>query len=121
MALRSERSGELRLFGPEDPGEAGSEPERLLEAALSFAEQMGFLFDDDEVETRGEVGPREAARIWRRFAGMTEPATPRRGPEPPTGETFRPSSVSLTKFRQRIGESGPGRAADVRLQLLGRF
>jgi hypothetical protein len=115
VALRSERSGELRLFGPEGTGHAGAGPEPLLEAALSFAEQMGFLFDDDEVETRGESGPREAARIWRRFAGLADP-----GPEPPAGEGLPLPAVSLTKFRQRIGESGAARVADARLQLLGR-
>ena len=38
-----------------------------MEAALSFAESMGFLFDDEEVEIRGAGGPRMAAKIWRRF------------------------------------------------------
>ena len=117
VALRSERNGEPRLFGPEDAGEAEPDPERLLDAALSFAEQMGFLFDDDEVETRGEAGPREAARIWRRFAGLADP-----GPqEAPAGEGLPPPAVSLTKFRQRIADTSAGRVADARVQLLGRF
>jgi len=38
-----------------------------MEAALSFAESMGFLFDDEEVEIRGTDGPRLAAKIWKRF------------------------------------------------------
>lgn len=118
VALRSERNGEARLFGPENAGEAGSDPERLLDAALSFAEGMGFLFDDDEVETRGEAGPREAARIWRRFAGLAD-AGP--APEPEAGGGLPPPAVALTKFRQRIAETGAARAAVARVQLLGRF
>ncbi len=72
IGVRSERSGE-RLFYCEDENSSAT-PELLLDAALSFAESMGFLFDDDEVETRGDAGPREAAAIWREFAGLTEPA-----------------------------------------------
>jgi hypothetical protein len=119
VALRSERGGELRLFAPEDPPGPGADPEDLLDAALSFAERMGFLFDDDEVETRGEAGPREAAGIWLRFAGLAEPAGS--GPAPPASAADPGPALPLTKFRQRIGEAGAARPADARVLLLGRF
>ncbi len=119
VALRSERGGELLLFAPQDPAEAGSDPERLLDAALSFAERMGFLFDDDEVETRGEAGPCEAARIWRRFAGLPEPAGS--APAPPQVSPGSPPALALTKFRQRLGDAAAARLPEARILLLGRF
>ncbi len=119
VALRSERGGELLLFAPQDPLEAGSDPERLLDAALSFAERMGFLFDDDEVETRGEAGPREAARIWRRFAGLSEPSGS--GAAPAEAAPGPAPALSLTKFRQRLGDADATRVPDARILLLGRF
>jgi hypothetical protein len=45
-----------------------------VDAALSFAECMGFLFDDDPFEAGGD--PREAARRWAELAetaGAEEP------------------------------------------------
>lgn len=63
LAVRSIRTGHLAFFtsGRE---EAADHPEVVLDAALSFAESMGFLFDEDLVEALGDRGPREAARHW---------------------------------------------------------
>ena len=78
IAVRCARTGRVAYFT------AGGELRELrstdivMDAALSFAESMGFLFDDEEVEIRGAVGPREAAKIWQRFlhadSGETAPA-----------------------------------------------
>ena len=67
VAVRSVRTSQVAFFV------AGGELLELgstsiaMEAALSFAESMGFLFDDEEVEIRGAEGSRTAATIWKRF------------------------------------------------------
>jgi hypothetical protein len=63
LAVRSIRTGHLAFFtcGGE---EAADYPEVVLDAALCFAESMGFLFDEDLVQALGDRGPREAARRW---------------------------------------------------------
>ncbi len=67
VAVRCARTHQVAFFT------AGSELLELrstsiaMEAALSFAESMGFLFDDEEVEIRGAEGSRKAAKIWQRF------------------------------------------------------
>ncbi len=71
IAIRSVRTGQTVLFtAGEDLLQLGS-PSVALDAALSFAESMGFLFDDDEVGSRGARGPVEAARLWRELIDET--------------------------------------------------
>jgi hypothetical protein len=45
-----------------------------LDAALAFAERLGFLFDDDEVGLRGEPA---ALQLWEELCGDAAPARPR--------------------------------------------
>ena len=68
LAVRCVRTGRVAFFtsGPSEPDES---PKVLLDAALSFAESLGFLFDEDEVEARGADGPREAAMLWLELLG----------------------------------------------------
>jgi hypothetical protein len=40
---------------------------------------MGFLFDEDEVEARGDAGPREAARLWYDLIGGSPVPEGRKG------------------------------------------
>jgi hypothetical protein len=115
IALRSARSGERVFFASDASGDR--EPGLLLDAALAFAERMGFLFDDDEVESRGESGPREAARIWREFAGLADAGEP----PPPPAPGAPAGSLPLTKFRSGANGAAVRRADDLRIQLLGRF
>ena len=68
LAVRCVRTGRTAFF-TSDPREAADDPKVLLDAALSFAESMGFLFDEDEVATRGEQGAEEAAQLWRDLLG----------------------------------------------------
>lgn len=76
LALRSIRTGQLLLLLPEDDWEALHGPELAVDAALSFAESMGFLFDDDPLAGGGDAGA--AARLWTEFlaeAGLEAPET----------------------------------------------
>ncbi len=139
IALRTDRGGERLLFG--EDGSSSADSELLLDAALSFAESMGFLFDDDLVESRGDDGPEEAARVWREWLGAG-PETPAPGAppellldEPLDGQPRAAAPAggagpTLTKFRRASGASNPeppaprppaAPAGGRRLELLSRF
>ena len=120
LALRSLRSGEVVFFGPEEGIGEWRGPELALDAALCFAESMGFLFDDDRLAE----DPEGAGRTWR---GLVEAAA-RTSPAGATGsvlagaepelvwlEDVAPpalavsTGVALTKFRRaQVGVQGPG-------------
>ena len=123
LCVRCVRTGQVQLFTTTE--ELASERRVALDAALSFAESMGFLFDDDEVSIRGDLGSEEAARLWRELCGEAAE------PEPEVQILLEASEVSpqlppalvLSKFR-RAGsfEPLPGeRAPDARLRLVSRF
>jgi hypothetical protein len=135
LAIRSERSGQVVFFGPDDELREWQGQELALDAALSFAESMGFLFEDDRVRE----SPAEARRLWDALLDASgRPRTPLgeggRAPdaEParseladsaadsdPDGELWLEevaapgplvsASVPLTKFRRVPGR--PARAA----------
>ncbi len=65
IAVRAVRGGQLLYFHPDETWREGESEELVLEAALSFAESMGFLFDDDPIE-RG-ADPAQAAGLWASF------------------------------------------------------
>lgn len=107
LCVRSLRTGQVIFF---TTGEDLADDRRVAQdAALSFAESMGFLFDDDVVEARGDAGIEEAARLWRELCGdrlgFAEPPeleVPKGLPAAP-GVTPNPALV-LSKFRlQAVG------------------
>jgi hypothetical protein len=87
LAVRSERSRGVVFFSARDEDLAGSEPTLAAEAALSLAEGMGFLFENDAPLICG----RAAALIWVEFAGTLEPSA---------AVAERPATLLLTKFRR---------------------
>ena len=62
LAVRSVRTGQVVFFHPDEDWSEIHGSELAVDAALSFAECMGFLFDEDPIEAGGDV--REAARCW---------------------------------------------------------
>jgi hypothetical protein len=74
IALRATRSGQLAFFCADDERAQFGSPAVAMDAALSFAESMGFLFDDDEVEGVGDAGPSQAAQVWLAFVSTDTPA-----------------------------------------------
>lgn len=102
LCVRSLRTGQAAFFTTnEDLGDQGPV---ALEAALAFAESMGFLFEDDVVAARGDAGPDEAARLWRELCGdrlaaapelaAAAPIEPAPAPRPPSDP-----ALVLSKFR----------------------
>jgi hypothetical protein len=133
LALRSERSGQVIFFAPDDDWHGVQRGALPVDAALAFAESMGFLFDE------GVADAREAARCWAEFledagSGAEEPwleglIPPER---PPSLEGVVPPERSplLTKFRfaavpaaGRVAAPLEGGEAlrDVWVRLLSRF
>jgi len=98
LAVRSSRSGQALFFHPDGWGD--EEPADVaVDAALSFAEGMGFLFDEDLVQ-KG-LGPAEAARAWVDFLEESAPEEGDWGQEqvslPASGAAAAP--LQLSKFR----------------------
>lgn len=69
LAVRSVRTGRVVFFTSDESGAGDDAPEVLFDAVISFAEGLGFLFDDDEVIARGTEGPRLSAHLWAEFVG----------------------------------------------------
>jgi hypothetical protein len=64
VCLRSVRGGRTAFFVSD--GALAESPRVALDAALSFAEGLGFLFDDDEVGLRGVEA---AGQLWLDLCG----------------------------------------------------
>ena len=116
LAIRSQRSGQVVFFGPDEEPRGREAWEDAFDAALHFAESLGFLFEDDRVAD----APADASRLWsslldaasrsaraplrqaQRAAGRTAEAPAEEElwleqvatPGPPIGR-----SLPLTKFR----------------------
>jgi len=133
LAVRSVRTGQVVFFHPDEDWSEIHGSQLAVDAALSFAECMGFLFDDDPIEAGGDA--REAARRWAELVetvGAEEPAASL-GEEIWLEEVapLAPASL-LSKFRflaavpaeRRMAaplraEDAPG--GDLWLRLLSRF
>jgi len=128
LAVRSQRSGQLVCFAPDEMPLDAAVAQIALDGALSFAESMGFLFDGDAIPELGEDGPRAAAQSWNELLGVEppepEPApaedpaeiwleeavpppaptpAPRAAAEPQAAAPVPPPALLLTKFRRTTG------------------
>jgi hypothetical protein len=77
LCVRSLRTGAVVLYRSDEGLEGDGELSVGIDAALSFGESLGFLFDDDELE-KGLARPEALAR-WQEFLGPLaagETATP---------------------------------------------
>jgi hypothetical protein len=66
VAIRCQRTNEVALFGPGVEVGASGFTLHAIEAAISFAEGMGFLFDDD-LFADPVSGASTAAQAWAGF------------------------------------------------------
>jgi len=106
LAIRSERSGQVVFFGPDDELREWHGADQALDAALSFAESMGFLFEDDRLEK----APGEARRLWEALldaAGRARPlrAGARSGPATEPGAESPESQEEL--WLEEVTAPGP--------------
>jgi hypothetical protein len=105
LALRSVRTGQVVFYTPDEDWRPGDG--MALDAALSFAEGLGFLFDDDALAAGGD--PRDAARRWDEF--VSADAAERSGSEAESQEIWleeaAPAAPLLSKFRFAAGRVRP--------------
>lgn len=118
LAVRSVRGGQVVVFAPEGGWDPVGDPSLGMDAALSFAEGMGFLFDEDLI-VRGEAGA--GAERW---AELLRGWAPAGDPEP--AESAAVPRPLLSKFRLRpvglpVAEAPGAGRDDVWLRLLSRF
>ena len=104
IAVRSLRTGQLVFYAPDEELEAERDAVVAVDAALSFAEGMGFLFDEDEIAAGGDEGPGSAIARWRDLVeDIPEPAVGHARPR--AGETA-PVLDLVCEVPVRGGEAG---------------
>ena len=69
IGIRSLRADRVALYGIEGEPDEGAELDVALDAALSFAESMGFLFDEDELGEGGAQAKTRCLGLWRDLLG----------------------------------------------------
>ena len=89
VAVRCERSRGVVFFSAAEESFRLAESSLAAEAALSFAESMGFLFDEDMPAISGAA----AALIWEEYVGSAQPGAAMSAP---------PGPLPLTKFRRSL-------------------
>jgi hypothetical protein len=98
LAIRSQRSGQVVFFGPDEDLREPRAHDDALDAALGYAEGLGFLFEDDRVSE----APAEAWELWE--ALLEAGSRVRRPPAP------RPAAGPSRLPRREDGRE-PGRVA----------
>lgn len=106
VAVRCERTRDVVYFSAREPS---GESRLLAEAALSLAEGMGFLFEDQVLEGSESADPGEAHRVWEEFLGPDRTAgAAEDGSMAPRAPSH---GVALTKFRFALNRVGLPAAA----------
>jgi len=85
IGIRSLRAGRVVLYAFEGDLREASSFAVAVDAALSFAESMGFLFDEDELGAGGAPARVRCLGLWREFLGedaLGGPAARAAAPEP---------------------------------------
>jgi hypothetical protein len=72
LGVRSGRGGETALWDYEGRLQDGGAVDVAVDAALSFAEGMGFLFDDDELSGDSQQERLRARYLWEELMGTGE-------------------------------------------------
>jgi hypothetical protein len=98
LAVRCERSREVVFFSVREEDISLSELSLAAEAALSLAEGMGFLFEEDLPPISREA----AALIWEEFVGSADSSA---------ATAAVSSTPLLTKFRRPSSWTAAGSAA----------
>jgi len=101
LALRSVRTGQVVFYAPDEEWRPGDGV--ALDAALSFAEGLGFLFDEDALAAGGD--PRDAARRWDEF--VRTDAAELGGSEEILLDEPAAAPALLSKFRFAAGRGRP--------------
>jgi hypothetical protein len=96
-----------------DPAEF-RDPAAAMDAALSFSEGMGFLFEEDLLAEGGPAGRQRAIKIWRSLCGLREEVKSEglveETPEPatPRHRSRSGSEIELTDAVSNVAPETPG-------------
>lgn len=98
-----------------DPADFG-DTAGAIDAALSFSEGMGFLFEEDLLREGGRSGRSRAHKIWTSLC--TDTAAPRFEADVPAAEAPGPVAASAAQLPEieltrAIRDDEPGRAAEI--------
>jgi hypothetical protein len=105
VAIRSLREGALELYDLEEEQAEAADVSQVMDAALSFAESMGFLFDDDELE-KGGVGAMKRALV-RCEELLEQPATASRAAPVPEAEPATPRTSDEELLLDTLADDAP--------------
>jgi len=72
IGLHAVQTGQVVLFRYQGPLDDDASPTQCMNEAIKFAEQMGFIFDDDMVASGGSEGRARALRSWQELLGEPE-------------------------------------------------
>ncbi len=72
VRLRSQGTGSVVDYAWDETLDAAGEMESALDAALNFAESMGFLFDEDVLSGDDSIGRGKVIEAWQAFAGADD-------------------------------------------------
>jgi len=116
IAVRSLRTGQTISYAPDEEPAGERDAFVAVDAALSFGESMGFLFDEDEIAARGDDGRGEAISRWRSLVDdaslpIAEPAASR--PPRPRAEESAPVLDLVCEVAVQGGDA-EARRVDVR-------
>jgi len=95
VAIRSLEGGRIALFTYRGELKKAGSPTVVMDGALSFAEGMGFLFDEDLIEFGGPGGRQRALRHWRDLLGEPATAAPAATPEIALAPVPTPSPAAV--------------------------
>jgi hypothetical protein len=84
VGMRALESGSVAVYRYREPLLDADDVARATEAALRFAEGLGFLFDDEMIDRESGAGRSEALEHWLRLTGGAESFTPGSVAEPPS-------------------------------------
>jgi hypothetical protein len=82
IRLRAVTDERAVVYTLEAPLEAASDVDHALDAALNFAEGMGFLFEEDVLSGEDTVSRAQVAQAWAAFEAGRAPAVSRPAPRP---------------------------------------
>jgi hypothetical protein len=104
IGVRSNEGGQIAVFRNQESIDASVNLSDALEPALATAEQMGFLFDEDMVESvPGGQGRSEAMALWGRLMGELEMPAAGMTPES-TIDPLADSAPSISSLDTKVPE-----------------
>jgi hypothetical protein len=110
VAVRAVRTGDLVCYAGEPSLTKRFDSAGVVDAALAFAEGMGFLFDEDSLGSRAPGARESGERQWREL--VSAPGAPAERP----ADRALPESPPVTAVGARVPLTKFRRAASLRAQ-----